>query len=199
MDNRPNQIGSIQKGLFKPDLIALCGKYDNNIKAYKVIVQRKKNVSVFLDQLAETAKAYIEAWNAVEAQFQTSEKANQAAAKECGGRVKAFQQQGDSADTAQVATTLAEYAGKVKTYLDTNNDNRGKQQKLDVQYELNVKKISDSYAKEAKDVATQTDKLAKETDTIEAGIQKLLKTYEAAAKTKPQLSAAIGMIKTQMV
>ena len=44
MEYLPNLIGPpLQKGLFKPDLLSLCGKYDNNIKAYKVLVQQKKN------------------------------------------------------------------------------------------------------------------------------------------------------------
>ena len=199
MEYRPNLIGpALQKGLFKPDLISLCAKYDNNIKAYKILVQRKKNASVFLDQLAETAKAYMSEWNSVEAKFQASDKENLASTQECSSRVKAFRQQEDAADTAQAAAALAEYAGKVKTYLDTNNANRDKQQKLNVQYEANVKKISDNYGKETKDIVTTIDKLTTETENLDKQIRKLLATYAAAAKTNPLLSDAIGMINTAL-
>jgi hypothetical protein len=197
MEYRPNLIGPpLAKGLFKPDLLALCAKYDSNIKAYKTLVQRKKNASVYLDQLAATAKSYMQEWNSVEAQFQSSDKENLATTQAAAAKVKAFAQQGDSADTTEAAAALAAYAGEVKKYLDTNNANRTKQQKLNVQYEANVKKISDGYAKETKDIASQIDKLTKETDGLEAKIRKLLSTYQAAAKTSPLLHDAIEKIKT---
>jgi hypothetical protein len=199
MESRPNTIGPpLAKGMFKPDLLALCAKYDSNVKAYKVLVQRKKNAGVYLDQLAATAKAYMEETSSIAAETEASDKANLASAKETGGRLKTFQQRDDPDDIPQVTAALAEYAGKVKTFVSSNHANRTKQLKLDTQYETNVKKISDNYAKETKDIKTQIDTVTKDSDTLEAKIRKLLVPYQAAAKSSPLLHDAIGRITTAL-
>ena len=170
-----------KNGRFKPDLKPLCAKYDSNKKAYEPLAQRKKNISVYLDQLLATKKTYESECASVEEQRQKVNKENDKAIDEVSSKLGGEMKKEDNADMSVMLSLLRDYTDKVKAYLDLNNAHRNKEEKLDNQHVVNLKKICDSYEKESKSIQSAIDKLETEETNLESQIRKVVLSYQKTA------------------
>jgi hypothetical protein len=171
----------LKKGLFKPDLMPLCAKYDKNKKAYETLAQRKKNVSVHLDLLRETSKAYGKEVSKVQSDSQKVDKETYDSLDKVGQKLKGVTDEGEKADMSAVLVALKDFTAATESNLNLSNAHRNKEEKLDNQYIVNLKKICANYEKDSKAIKSEIDKLEADEDGLEAQIRKMVLSYQKTA------------------
>ena len=207
MEERTKWIGAIyagilganpvlKKGAFKPDLSPLCDKYDKNKDAYDALVKRKAGLTKYLTQLNETLAARNSKVDALNDQCNKIFKDNDAMVKKSKAQINGFIDQGKDADTSSVVDALTSFSSQYKELLDLDKEHNDKKEKVNAQSIVDVKKICDSYSKESKDIKTAIDKLAADTDQLEAQIRKIVLSYQKTAVEieKPDLESSLEKV-----
>jgi hypothetical protein len=186
----------LKKGAFKPDLSALCDKYDKNKDAYAALAKRKAGLSTYLQQLTSAMQTYVSAVAALGAQRASVYKDNNDMGSKYATQLGAFMSQGDKADTSKVTDALTGFVASFKELVELDKANADRKEKLDAQWEAGLKKICDLYAKESKEIQTAIDKLAADEDRLESQIRQLVLSYQKTAVQidKPDLESALGKV-----
>ena len=174
----------------------LCDKYDKNKESYEALVKRKAGLSAYLQQLSNAMQTYVQAVAALASQRASVYKDNSDQGNKYGSQLAGFVNQGDEADTSKVTDALTGFVASFKELVELDKANSDRKEKLDAQWETGLKKISDSYAKDAKDIKTAIDKLEADEDRLEAQIRQLVLNYQKTAVQidKPDLESALGKV-----
>jgi hypothetical protein len=186
----------LKKGAFKPDLTPLCDKYDKNKDAYEALVKRKAGLSAYLQQLSTAMQTYVQSVSTLASQRASVYKDNSDQGNKYASQLGGFVSQADKADTSKVSDALTGFVASFKELVELDKANSDRKEKLDAQWETGLKKIADSYAKDAKDIKTAIDKLEADEDRLEAQIRQLVLNYQKTAVQidKPDLESALGKV-----
>jgi hypothetical protein len=171
----------LKKGLFKPDLTPLCDKYDKNKDAYDALLKRKEALSNYLKQIAAAMQSYTSSVAGLASERTKVYAQNSELAGRSVGQLNGFIGQGDKADTSKVADALKGYTASFKELVELDKAHADRKEKFDSQFEAALKKASESYEKESKDVKTAIDKLEADEDRLEAQIRQLVLNYQKTA------------------
>jgi hypothetical protein len=171
----------INKGLFKPDLKPLCDKYDKNLVAYQDFAKRKTNLVKYLQQLAEAMKIYAENVTKLATQRAEIYKNNSDMGAKYSAQLNDFAGQGDKADTSKVADAIGGFADSFKRLVELDKACADRKEKMDAEWETGLKRITDSYTKESKDIKTGIDKLTADEDRLDAQIRQGILNYQKTA------------------
>jgi hypothetical protein len=163
----------------RPDITPLCGKYDRGIEVYKVLLQKKKNVSVFLDLLAATLRDYEAAWQANADQRLKAGQANEAAIKQITTKIQGFINSEED-DTSKVLPVLKAYVTASQEADAQGAAHRAEAVKLNKQLLVNLQKITGDYERAGKEVTAAIGTLATTEDAAEAQIRQGISALKRA-------------------
>jgi len=194
MEDRKKYVGAIYAGVvdshpelkkeYKPDLSGWCDKYDNNKDAYDKLVKRKAELTKYIDQAGSVIGNYNSEIDSLKDEQDKVWKQNAEMTKKYQTQLAAFQKDGDKADTSKVVDAFKGFADSTKEMMELDNAHLSRKQKLHSQAVTDIKKCSDGYEKESKDIKTAIDKLEADTDHLEAQIRSGVLTLQKMAVKK---------------
>jgi hypothetical protein len=131
--------------------------------------------------MTATKDAYDSEVKSDEEQRKKVGKENVDAVNKLADKLDGLMKQGEKADMSAMLTALKDYTNAVESYLDQNTAHRNKEEKLDNQHIVNLKKTCANYEKESKGIKSEIDKHEAEADSLESQIRKVVLSYQKTA------------------